>query len=162
MPYKQPRSVQVVIFTESTSGREYLLLRRVAGHGGFWQSVTGSLEAGETHAQAAVREVYEETGIARGEDDLIALNVINVFEIAPEWRRKYAPGVTTNEEVCFALKVDKCEVRIDPCEHDQYVWVNDETAVGMLYWESNKRAFAAAGTIGSNLSEVNWWLNSMR
>ncbi|MGA9767560.1 MAG: dihydroneopterin triphosphate diphosphatase [Blastocatellia bacterium] len=155
MSYKQPRSVQVVIFAESGGEREYLLLRRVASHGGFWQSVTGSLEAGETHAQAAVREVYEETGIPSGEDNLIALNLINVFEIAPQWRAKYAPGVTRNEEVCFALKVDKCDVRIDPREHDQYKWVNAEIAAGMLYWESNKRAFAAVKTVCSNLSEVN-------
>jgi dihydroneopterin triphosphate diphosphatase len=147
MPYKQPRSVQVVIFAEGAGGREYLLLRRVASHGGFWQSVTGSLEEGETHARAAVREVYEETGIRRREDELIDLCVVNVFEIAPQWRAKYAPDVTSNEEVCFALKVDKCEVRIDPIEHDEYAWVNDETAVRMLYWESNKRAFAAAKMI---------------
>ena len=154
MPFKQPRSVQVVIFAESAAGREYLLLKRVASHGGFWQSVTGSLEEGETHAEAAVREVYEETGIRRCEDELIDLNVTNVFEIAPQWRAKYAPGVTSNEEVCFALKVDKCEVRIDPREHEQHIWVGDETVMQMLYWESNKRAFAVARTICSNFSEV--------
>lgn len=147
MRYKQPRSVQVVIFAESASGREYLLLKRIASHGGFWQSVTGSLEEGETHAEAAVREVYEETGIILREDELMALNVINVFEIAPQWRGKYAPGVTHNEEVCFALKVNKCEVHIDPREHEQYVWVDDETVPQMLYWESNKRVFAVAGMI---------------
>src|SRR5215216_5159067 len=123
MRYKQPRSVQVVIFAETETGIEYLLLRRVKSHGGFWQSVTGSLEEGETHAQAAVREVLEETGISRREDELIELGVINVFEIAPQWRVKYAPGVTHNEEVCFALKVDKCEVRIDRREHEAYTWV---------------------------------------
>jgi len=142
MRYKQPRSVQVVIFAETETGIEYLLLRRVKSHGGFWQSVTGSLEEGETHAQAAVREVLEETGISRREDELIELGVINVFEIAPQWRVKYAPGVTHNEEVCFALKVDKCEVRIDPLEHEAYTWVDYDTAVEMIYWESNKRAFA--------------------
>ena len=144
MPFKQPRSVQVVIFAESAGLRDYLLLKRVASHGGFWQSVTGSLEEGETHAEAAVREVYEETGILRREDELIDLNLINVFEIAPQWRVKYAPGVTRNEEVCFALKVDKCEVRIDPREHDEYTWASDQAVIEMLYWESNKRAFAAA------------------
>src|SRR5947209_9993330 len=104
MPYKQPRSVQVVIFTETPQGREFLLLRRVYSHGGFWQSVTGSLEDQETHAEAAVREVYEETGYQPGQDELIALGIVNVFEIAPPWRIKYAPGVTHNEEVCFALE----------------------------------------------------------
>ena len=143
MRYKQPRSVQVVIFADCPSGREYLLLKRVAGFGGFWQSVTGSLEEGETHAEAAVREVLEETGIIAGENELIDLSLINTFEIAPKWRVRYAPGVTHNEEVCFALKVDKCEVRVDPVEHDEYAWVDYEKAIEMLYWDSNKRAFEA-------------------
>ncbi|SVD12149.1 uncharacterized protein METZ01_LOCUS365003, partial [marine metagenome] len=29
----------------------------------FWQSVTGSLDAGERHADAAKRELVEETGL---------------------------------------------------------------------------------------------------
>jgi dihydroneopterin triphosphate diphosphatase len=147
MRYKQPRSVQVVIFAQAETGVEYLLLRRVASHGGFWQPVTGSLEEDETHREAAAREVEEETGIRHREGDLIELGVVNVFEIAPRWRVKYAPGVTHNEEVCFALKADKCEVRIDPIEHEAYTWVDYDTALQMLYWESNKRAFAAVANL---------------
>jgi dihydroneopterin triphosphate diphosphatase len=143
MRYKQPRSVQVVIFADGLSGREYLLLKRVAGFGGYWQSVTGSLEEGETHAEAAVREVLEETGIIADENELIDLSLSNTFEIAPQWRTRYAPGVTHNEEVCFALKVDKCEVRVDPVEHDEYAWADYEKAIEMLYWDSSKRAFEA-------------------
>lgn len=144
MRYKQPRSVQVVIFTKSEGEREYLLLKRIRGHGGFWQSVTGSLEEGETHAEAAVREVREETGIQCEEEELIDLNLANTFEIAPMWRSRYAPGVIHNEEVCFALKVDKCEIRVDSLEHEEYVWVKYEKAMAMLYWNSSKRAFAEA------------------
>ena len=143
MPYKQPRSVQIVIFTESEARREYLLLRRVASHGGFWQSVTGSLEEGETHAQAAVREVQEETGIICREDELIDLRLTNTFEIAEKWRAKYAPGVTHNEEVCFALRVEKREAQIDASEHDASIWTDYPRAIDLLFWESNKRAFAA-------------------
>jgi dATP pyrophosphohydrolase len=145
--YKQPRSVQIVVFAESGGERQYLLLRRKADRGGFWLSVTGSLEEGETRAQAAVREVFEETGIRINESQLIDLNVINIFEIAPQWLARYAPGVTTNEEYCFALKVDRGEIRIDATEHEAAVWVNRETAVKMIYWDSNRRAFAAAETI---------------
>lgn len=144
MEYKQPRSVQVVIFADTSSERHYLLLRRVGSHGRFWQSVTGSLEVGETHQQAAVREVCEETGIDSAEEELIELEVINTFEIAPQWREKYAPGVVRNEEVCFALKVDRCEVLVDSREHDAYVWEPYDRSIEMLYWDSSKRAFAAA------------------
>src|SRR5215216_5467871 len=138
--YKQPRSVQVVIFAETDRGIEYLLLRRMTSRGGFWQPVTGSLEEGETHAQAAVREVREETGIDHREDELIDLGLTNVFEIAKEWRVKYAPAVTHNEEICFALKVEKCDVQIDTLEHEACTWADYDTALGMLYWESNRKA----------------------
>jgi dihydroneopterin triphosphate diphosphatase len=147
MPYKQPRSVQVVLFAETPTGREFLLLRRVQSHGGFWQSVTGSLEGEETHLQAAIREVAEETGYRPHSDEAIPLGLVNVFEIAPQWRVKYAPGVTHNEEVCFALQVDKRDVEIDAIEHDAFMWVNYDTAMEMLYWESNRKAFAAVADL---------------
>ena len=148
MRYKQPRSIQVVIFTGEAQDRRYLLLRRVASHGGFWQSVTGSLEGNETHRQAAVREVLEETGVNFDQEELIELGVVNTFEIAPQWREKYAPGVTRNEEVCFALKVRSTEVSLDPVEHDAFEWTGYDSAVEMLYWDSNKRALAAVRLLG--------------
>jgi dihydroneopterin triphosphate diphosphatase len=145
--YKQPRSVQVVIFAETGAQPKYLLLRRVASHGGFWQSVTGSLEEGETHSKAAKREVLEETGFVAREEELIDLGVVNTFEIAPQWRAKYAPGVMQNEEVCFALLVEEREVRLDPLEHDAYAWESYDRAIEMVYWESTRRAVAATQLI---------------
>ena len=147
MVYKQPRSVQVVVFAISGGKREYLLLRRVASHSGFWQSVTGSLEGNETHREAAIREVREETGIVADQAELIDLNLTNNFAIAPQWLGRYAPGVTHNEEVCFALEVYTREVVVDPSEHDAYLWTDYETGADMLYWESNKKAFAAVETM---------------
>ena len=149
MRYKQPRSVQVVVFAERAGRRLYLLLRRIPSHGAFWQSVTGSLEEGETHLLAAVREVREETGFSVREDELIDLGVTNVFEIAEQWRPKYAPGVTSNEEVCFALHVEYGRVEIDGLEHDEYVWVDYDTAVRMLYWENNRRTLEAVDRLMS-------------
>lgn len=143
IPHKQPRSVQVVIFAETKRGREFLLLRRLESHGGFWQSVTGSLEGAETHIEAAVREVREETGINAALEHLIDLQLVSTFEIAPQWRAKYAPGITHNEEVCFALRIDKQDARIDPNEHDSWIWVDSSGAFEMLYWESSKRALAS-------------------
>ena len=140
--YKLPLSIQVIIFTETAAQREFLLLKRIAQGTTFWQAVTGSLEEGETHRQAAVREVQEETGIICRDGDLIDLHLTNVFEIAPAWRAKFSPGTTHNEEVCFALKVEPCEIQLDAREHIAFMWVDFETAVAMLYWESNKKAFA--------------------
>ena len=141
MPFKQPRSVQVVLFARGEDkGREYLLLKRVNQHGGFWQSVTGSLEQDETHRQAAVREVREETGISCREEELLDLHLTNKFPIAARWLPKYGPGVTHNEEVCFALQVEKGPVTLDTLEHEGYVWLAYETALAMVFWQSNKEA----------------------
>jgi len=134
--------VQVVIFSESNREREFLLLKRLESHGGFWQTVTGSLEEAESHAEAAIREVKEETGFLAAAEQLIDLQLVNIFEIAPQWRAKYAPGVTHNEEVCFALRIDKQEIRIDPKEHDSWIWADSSRAHELLFWESSKRALA--------------------
>jgi dATP pyrophosphohydrolase len=144
MPYKLPHSIQVVIYNPRLNPRCYLLLRRVAPQGGFWQTVTGSLEMNESHLAAAVREVNEETGIVCREIDLLDLHLTNVFAIAPQWRSKFAPEVTHNEEVCYALTVEQSEIRLDQTEHEAYDWVDYDTALEMLYWESSKKALAKA------------------
>ena len=57
-------------------------------------------------------------------------------------RGRYAAGVTHNEEVCFALEVEKSDVRLDRREHEAYQWLDAETACTRFYWESNKKALA--------------------
>lgn len=60
MAYKRPESILVVIYARQ-GGRVLMLQRR--DDPDFWQSVTGSLESGESPSQAAQREVKEEVGI---------------------------------------------------------------------------------------------------
>jgi len=57
-PYKIPVSVLVVIHTPDL---RVLLLER-ADHPGWWQSVTGSQNPGESLADTVAREVREESG----------------------------------------------------------------------------------------------------
>jgi len=79
-----------------------LLLQR-ADRPGFWQSVTGSQDPGETLAETARRELAEETGIVVGPDVLVDWKLQNLYEIYPHWRSRYAPGVTHNTEHVYAL-----------------------------------------------------------
>ena len=90
MAYKHPESVLVLIHTDT----QVLLLQRL-DNPEFWQSVTGSMEAGETRWQAAERELLEETGLQLGADGQLLETGRRVrFEIYPRWRHRYRPGGT--------------------------------------------------------------------
>jgi dATP pyrophosphohydrolase len=137
MSYKIPVSVLVVIHTPDL---QVLLLER-ADHPGYWQSVTGSCDPGETLVQTAVREVFEETGLDAGEYELTDWQTENVFEIYPEWRGRYAPGVTRNTEHVFGLRVPApVAVRLSPKEHLARKWLPWEEAAKKVFSWTNEAA----------------------
>jgi dihydroneopterin triphosphate diphosphatase len=121
--FRRPESVLIVIYT---AGGEFLLLERRKPPG-FWQSVTGSLEWGETADAAARRELIEETGITQGH--LRNLQWTQVYEILPAFGKVYAPGVTRNLEHAFALKLLQ-RVPVTLSEHVQYRWMPAAHAIG--------------------------------
>ncbi len=137
LPYKRPISVLVVIHTTTL---QVLLLERVAPPG-FWQSVTGSLEADESPLQAAIREVNEETGLAVSSGQLHDWHYTNRFEILKDWRARYAPGVTHNTEHVFSLCVPAPRpVRLAPAEHRMQLWLPLEEAAGKASSWTNRDA----------------------
>ena len=137
MTYKRPVSVLVVIHTPAL---EVLLLER-ASHAGYWQSVTGSQEDGETLLGTAQREVAEETGIAAPSEAFRDWDVTNTFEIFAEWRFRYAPGVTHNTEHVFSLELPQPQgVRLAPDEHLAYVWLHWREEAAKCFSWSNRDA----------------------
>jgi dihydroneopterin triphosphate diphosphatase len=124
--------VLIVIYT---AAGEFLLLERRRPPG-FWQSVTGSLEWGETADDAARRELIEETGITQG--FLRNLQWTQVFEILPSFGKTYAPGITTNLEHAFALKLlERVPVTLSVKEHAQYRWASAAEAVNTVTSRTN-------------------------
>lgn len=137
MKYKNPVSVLVVIHTPA---REVLLLERSL-HPGFWQSVTGSQDEGETLPETARREVLEETGIAAEPGRILPWHISNRFEIFAEWRDRYAPGVTHNVEHVFSLELPAATpIRIAPAEHRAWRWLPWREAAAACFSWSNRDA----------------------
>ena len=126
------------------SNGEVLLIER-ADKAKFWQSVTGSVDAiDEDLKVAAAREVFEETGI-----DVAALSMGSLqdmhhqieYEIYPQWRHRYAPGVTRNTEHWFSLLVpDATQVQLAPREHVAYEWLPFADAASKCFSPSNGAA----------------------
>jgi dATP pyrophosphohydrolase len=121
---------------------EYLLLKRTPALGGFWQGVTGGVEVGETLAQAARREVVEETGYRRF-IRFLPLDYRYSYPLdRPQWGHLYAPEVETIAEECFGAEVglDQGEPVLDPSEHTQYRWLQVQQALTLLVWPENQDA----------------------
>ena len=134
-PLKRPESVLVVVFTLE---QEILLLQR-ADDETFWQSVTGSLEVAEEPADAALRELVEETGISNV--TLIDCNYSDSFSIRPQWRHRYPVGTTRNlEHVFLAQLPTRCDVTIEAREHLDFRWVSIAQAIDELWSATNQRA----------------------
>jgi dATP pyrophosphohydrolase len=135
--YKIPISVLVVVHTPAL---DVLLLER-ADRPGFWQSVTGSQDEGETLRETAVRELREETGLDAARNELTDWRRQNRYEIYRRWRSRYAPGVTHNTEHVFGLQVPHpLEVALQPREHLRHQWLPWQAAAEIVFSWSNAEA----------------------
>jgi dATP pyrophosphohydrolase len=138
---KIPISVLVVIYTTSN---EVLLLERKV-HPGFWQSVTGSLDAlDEPLIEAAARELFEETSIDISmlpPNTLHSMNQQIQYEIYPQWRHRYAEGVSVNTEHWFKILLpNRVPVTLAPGEHIAHQWQSIERAASLCFSPSNQQA----------------------
>lgn len=138
---KQPVSVLVLVHTRDLL---VLLLER-ADFPEHWQSVTGSCEPGEALADTAARELAEETGLnAAAYGGVLDWRVANEFEIFPQWRHRYPPGTTHNEEHVFALAVPApIDVQLNIREHLRYAWLPWRDAANRCFSWTNKAAIEA-------------------
>lgn len=126
----------VVVYSDDA---KILLLKRRSPFE-FWQSVTGSLNAGETPIETARRELKEETGLV-DQGELIDSGVTRNFTIDPRWRHRYSPGVTENTEHEWRYRLPQTiDVQIDPDEHSAFCWVPVDEAIGAVWSWTNKEA----------------------
>jgi len=139
-PFKIPESVLVVIYTPAL---DVLLIERADGME-HWQSVTGSKDRlDEPWAETAAREVVEETGIdvAAPGCALTDWCLENVYDIWPQWRHRYAPGVVFNRERVFGLCVPAdTPVMLSPREHVAHQWLPWRDAADRCFSASNAEA----------------------
>jgi dATP pyrophosphohydrolase len=134
--YRQPVSVLVVVYTDDGLA---LLLRRVNPIE-MWQSVTGSLGPGESPADAAARELFEETGF-KNEGVLESAEATRQFEIDPRWQNRFAPGVVQNTEHEWRYRLPSATpITLSATEHLEYRWMPIKEAAEKVWSWTNREA----------------------
>ena len=138
LKYKNNQSVLVVIYAKDTN--RVLMLQR-QDDPDFWQSVTGTIESGETPEKTAIRELWEEVRLEISENSTALFDCKESieFEIFPHFRYKYAPNVTHCHEHWFLLAMEQ-EFEPVLSEHLAYQWVSPEQAIQMTKSSNNAEA----------------------
>jgi dATP pyrophosphohydrolase len=136
---------KVAVFCILQCEDQFLLLeRKKEPNQGKLVPVGGKLDPYETPLSAVIRETKEETGIditALPSDALQDMQHAIDYEIYPDWRYRYAPGVTSNREHWFSLSVPtNTAVRLAPREHTAFEWLPFAEAAKRCFSESNTAA----------------------
>ena len=117
---------------------EFLMLHRAVDN--YWHVVAGVVENGETFAQAAARELREETGLDAPVTDLGAPQSYRVPE---EMRAEYLAEVEAVAIENFAVEAPSGWEPVLNEEHDRYRWLGPTEAIAIAHWPETKELLAA-------------------
>jgi 8-oxo-dGTP pyrophosphatase MutT (NUDIX family) len=142
-----PREAEVAIFLARRGRTEILAVRRCAELGGYWHTIAGGIEPGESPDEAARRELEEETGLRVDGVGAPFVNRYPIDQEPPESRARFAPGLTEVPVHAYLVDVgDDWEPHLD-WEHDDHRWRPvDEVATAYRWPETGEalRALLAA------------------
>ncbi len=121
---RQPHEVLVFVHR----GEEFLVVHRSERRGAYWHAVAGGVELGESAAEAARRELHEETGL-EAEPEATG----HTFTYLPEAWEPHA-GIGPVRVDCFLVEAPTgWEPELD-WEHDDHRWCQREQAAELLFW----------------------------
>lgn len=113
--------------------------RQPTGRAGpIWQTVVGSARWGERLVQAALREVFEETGLTRLQS-IMAIGYAFSFDFEHQ-QSSYAPDVNRICNTVYAAEVASAKsITLSP-EHSEHRWFTYREALGRIHWPEEREA----------------------
>jgi bis(5'-nucleosidyl)-tetraphosphatase len=132
----------VVLYRSEPDGRRYLLLRSALTRRPIWEFPKGGVERGETDTAAALRELEEETGIARTQ-----------VQLAPGYREEeryvFTQGkgdersLIVKRVIYFLGRTSETEVTVSR-EAQEYRWVTYDEAMRLLRFPGKRHVLERA------------------
>lgn len=135
----EERSAGAVLFNETDSGKNFLLLNYPSGH---WDFVKGNIEKGESLQQTVIREIREET-------DITDVEFVDGFEDKIEYHYQRDGDLVHKEVVFFLAKTKTTDVKISH-EHLGFVWLNFDDALKKVTYKNAKDLLNKIKKLGFN------------
>ncbi|MBI2845064.1 MAG: NUDIX pyrophosphatase [Chloroflexi bacterium] len=135
---RQPLTILVYPVRQVEGQWEYLLLKRSPRRDGFWQGVSGAVETRESLAEAASRELQEETGFLPSR--LEEIHYSYSFPVSDQWREAFSAGTEEIVEHVFVAFLGSKVQPVLSAEHEAGRWCRFDEALQLLLWEDNKEA----------------------
>lgn len=123
-----------VVFRRFPEGIKFLALRRKNNWKG-WEFPKGGVESRETHRQAALREIREETGLRK-------LRLVRQIrgKIIYNYPKVYSAehGYANTAQTAFLVESPSGKVRIERHSFDKFAWLDAKTALLRLKWDNQR------------------------
>lgn len=112
-----------------------LVMRRAADDflGGHYGMPGGGVDDGETLIEAARRELFEETGLK-----------ITAFLEAFDGFDYISDSEDLVRQVNFRVEVAPGDIRLDPAEHDHYLWISEDDIEALVATPEQKKILVRA------------------
>lgn len=143
MRYRHDVSAGVIVFHRAEQGCRFLLVLSRLTKRPLWEFPKGGVDEGESLAEAAMRELREETGLRESD-----VRLIPDFERREEYRFTTADGderLLIRKEVTYYLaETSRTDVRIAEAEASEYAWLDRTEALRKLRYPGRRALLEAA------------------
>lgn len=144
----------MIVFHRDEGGCRFLLLLSRLTKRPLWEFPKGGIDEGESPAEAALRELEEETGMVAAD-----IRLIDEFEHREEYRFTSGTGdgrtLVRKEVTYFLAETRTTDVRLSAHEASQFAWLTLEEAARKLKYKARRTMLRhAAETAGCQRKDV--------
>jgi 8-oxo-dGTP pyrophosphatase MutT (NUDIX family) len=143
MRHQRHRSAGIIVFRRAGAECLFLLILSRLTKRPLWEFPKGGVDEGETVLQAALRELYEETGIHESE-----VRLIPEFERTEDYRftsgRSDRRSLIHKQVTYFLGETEKADIVLSAKESSEFAWLNIADATKRLRYKERRKLLADA------------------
>ncbi|WP_161627599.1 NUDIX hydrolase [Pseudomonas viridiflava] len=151
---RRPFSAHIFLSRAIAGERQYLIFQRSPRTDldlpAFFQGISGALEGQESFEEAAVREVFEETGIQINSP--IYSGFSHRYPIKDKWRKHYGAAPKEVEERVFTVDISDSSDPVLSSEHTSWRWLPLTDALPLLTYGENAECLLRVDQLWSQVN----------